>query len=311
VDAQQPGKVARVGVLAPGFAQPPLAALRQGLRGLGYVEGQNLTLVERFAEGRYDRLSGLAAELVRLKVDVILSLSTPAALAAKNATDTIPIVMLGVGDPVKSGLVASLARPGGKITGLTFFAGDLSAKWLELLKQAVPRITRIAVLLNPANPAVNPANPDKALDLNATAVAARALRVQLQILEAPDPSELDRAFSTMAKERADALFVVADPMFFGQRSRIVDLAATHRLPTIFASRGFVEAGGLMAYAPNADEIYRRAAGYVDKILKGAKPADLPVEQPTRFELVVNLKTAKALGLTLPQSILIRADQVIQ
>jgi len=309
-DAQPRGKVVRIGVLAPGFPQPPLASLRQALRELGYVEGQGVALVERFAEGRYDRLPELAAELVRAKVDVILALSTPGALAAKSATGTIPIVMLGVGDPIKSGLVAGLARPGGNITGVTFFAGELSAKWLELLKQAVPGAARIAVLLNPANPAVNPANPDRALDLRETELAARALGVQFQILEARDPAELDGAFSAMAQERAAALFVVADPMFFGHRSRIADLAAKHRLPTIFASRGFVEAGGLMAYAPNVDEIYRRAAAYVDRILKGAKPSDLPVEQPTRFELVINLRTAKALGLTIPRSLLVRADEVI-
>ena len=259
----------------------------------------------RWAEGRFDRLPDLAAELVRLKVDIIVALATPAAAAAKNATETIPIVMIGVGDPAGIGLIASLARPGGNVTGLSFSVGpEIIGKGLELLKETVPKVRRVAILSNPANPA-------QPLAMREVNVAARSLGVQLQLLEARGPNEFDGAFAAMAKERVGALLVVADGLFILHRTRLADLAARSRLPAIYGYREHVEAGGLMSYGSSLRDLWRRAATYVDKILKGAKPADLPVEQPTKFELVVNLKTAKALGLTIPQSVLVRADEVIQ
>jgi len=276
----------------------------QGLRELGYVEGQNIVIERRYSEGRYERLPGLAAELVRLKVDVIVAVGGPPPHAAKDATSTIPIVMTNHGDPVGTGLVASLARPGGNVTGLSTVNPDLVGKQLQLLKEAVPRLSRVAVLSNPTHPLHR-------LPLREVEVAARSLKVGLQVLEARAPSEFASAFSAATKESAGALIVLGDGMFFGQRTRIAELAAKSRLPMIAAEREYAEAGGLLAYGANFRESFRRAATYVDKILKGAKPGDLPIEQPTKFEFVINLKTTKALGLTIPQSVLLRADEVIQ
>jgi putative tryptophan/tyrosine transport system substrate-binding protein len=307
-DAQPAGKVPRIGFLrstSPSDRPPLLDAFRQGLRELGWVEGQNIVIDYRYAEGRFDRLPALAAELVRLKMDIIVASPTPAAAAAKNATETIPIVMISVGDPVGLGLIASLARPGGNVTGLSYSVGSgISGKGLELLKETVPKIRRVAILSNPANPA-------HSLEVREVNVAARSLGVQLQLLEARGPNDFDGAFAAMAKERVGALLVVADSMFFLHRSRLADLAARSRLPAAYGLRENVEAGGLMSYGPSQRDLFRRSATYVDKILKGAKPGDLPVEQPTKFELVINLKTAKALGLTIPPSLLQRADEVIQ
>ncbi len=307
--AEQPGKVFRIGILGNiPLADPEGArlwgAFIQGLRDLGYVEGQNITIEHRYSEGKYERLPDLAADLVRLKVDVIVAPATNPVFAAKQATRTIPIVMTGSGDAVGSGLVASLARPGGNVTGLSTLAPEIVGKQLELLKEIVPRVSRVAVLSNPTNQAYP-------LLLGEAKVAARSLGVQLQLLEARRPDDFERAFVAMTRERAGALLVLGDGMFLLHPTWIADLAAKSRLPAMYLRREFVEAGGLIAYAPSLRDSFRRAATYVDKILKGAKPADLPVEQPTKFELVINLKTAKALGLTIPQSVLIRADEVIQ
>ena len=308
-EAQQAGKVYLIGFLSPSSPSDSrnplrLGALRQGLRELGYVEGQNIGIESRWAEGKYDRLPDLAAELVRLKVDVIVTYSPPAIQAAKQATQTIPIVMGGVIDPVATGFVASLARPGGNLTGLSLMAPELVGKQLEILKEVVPKVTRVAVLGNPANAGTAP-------QLRHAQDAARALKVQLQPLEARAPNDIDRAFAAMTKEGAGAVVVLVDAMFVDQRTRIADLAARHRLPSVYGLMDFAEAGGLMFYGANDTDRFRRAAIFVDKILKGAKPADLPVEQPTKFALVINLKTAKALGLTIPQSVLARADQIIE
>jgi putative tryptophan/tyrosine transport system substrate-binding protein len=308
-EAQQAAKVARIGYLAINLAASPHQheAFRQGLRDLGYVEGRNLVIEYRDAEGKFERLPALAAELVALKVDVILAVSTLAALAAKQATRTIPIVFGGAGDPVASGLVTSLARPGGNVTGLSILAPELVGKCLEQLKQAVPGVSRVAVLWHPG---AMGEHMDKDM-LKEADVAARALGVRLQFVEARGPADFDRAFSDMTRARAGALTVLASPMFISERRRLVDLAAKNRLPAVYPWREGVDAGGLMSYGANLADLFRRAATYVDKILKGAKPADLPVEQPTKFELVINLKAAKTLGLTIPQSLLGRADQVIQ
>src|SRR5438552_466358 len=309
-EAQRVGKVFRIGILANVGATDPRGeplwqAFIQGLRELGYVEGQNITIEHRSSEGRYERLPALAAELVRLKVDVIVVPASQNALAAKEATRTIPIVMASAADPVAEGIVASLARPGGNITGLMGNAGpEIAGKRLELLKEAVPKVSRVAVLSNPTNPVSAPA-------LGATRAADRSLRLQLQMLEARAPDEIERAFAAMTREHADALVVVTDAMFILQRKRIAAFAAKQRLPTMSGWREDVEIGSLMSYAASGRDNFRRAATYVDTILKGAKPGDLPVEQPTKFELVINLKTAKALGLTIPQSLLPRADEVIQ
>ncbi len=311
-DAQQAAKVPRVGLLLPGRALEPVSlrnteAFKQGLLERGYVDGQNIAIEHRWAEGRLDRLPGMAANLVRLKVDVIVAVTTPSALAAKQATKTIPIVATAIADPVGDGLVASLARPGGNITGFTFLGPELVPKRLELLKEAIPRASRVAALWHPGVYS-EPTMRDMLKEIE---TAARALGVQLQLVGARGPDDFDRAFSAMTTERANALIVFPSPMLYAERRRIMDLAAKHRLPTIYAWREPVEAGGLMSYGASIPDLYRRAATHVDKILKGAKPGDLPVEQPTKFELVVNLKTAKALGLTIPQSVLIRADQVIE
>ena len=305
-DAQQARKVFRIGFLliSPSQAAPSIEAFREALRERGYAEGQNIVFEVRCAEGRVEPLPDLATELVRLGVDIIVTQGTPAARAAKNATSTIPIVMAAGLDPVETGLVASLARPGGNLTGVTSTVPELSGKTLELLREIVPRVPRVAVLWNHVNPA-------NALMVRETEVAARAFGVQLQSLGVRDASELESAFAAIIKERARALLVLAEPLFLTHRKRIVDLAATHRLPAMYERRDFVDAGGLMSYGVNFPDDFRRVATFVDKILKGAKPADLPVEQPTRFELVINLKTAKALGLTIAQSVLMRADEVIR
>jgi putative ABC transport system substrate-binding protein len=275
------------------------------VRELGWLRDQNVTIDYRFAEGRFDQLPALAAELVQSKPDVIVASPTPAALAVKNATGTIPVVMIAVGDPVELGLIASLPRPGGNITGLSFGVGHESfAKDLELFKQVVPRAQRVAVLSNSANPA-------QALAVRNLKVAAQPLRMQLQLLEVRGPNDFDNAFAAMAKEHAAALLTVTDPLFILHRARLVGLAMKYRFPTIYGDRESVDAGGLMSYGPSLADQFYRAATYVDKILKGGNPGELPVEQPTKFELVINLKTARKLGLTIPQALLLRADQVIQ
>jgi putative ABC transport system substrate-binding protein len=316
VEAQQAGKgkVPQIGILSPtspsdaGHNPSDLAVLfaafGEGLRKLGYVEGQNFKIESRWAEGNYDRLPGLAADLVRLKVDVIVTYGTPASQAAKRATATIPIVMAAIIDPVASGLVQSLAHPGGNITGQSMMSPDLAAKQLEILKEVVPKTSRVAVLHNPANPGNAP-------EVRQAQDAARALGVRLQLLGARGPSEIDSAFAAMTNERAGALIVLVDAVLQNNRTRITDLAARHRLPAVYGLSEYAEAGGLLAYGPNRLEMFRRAATYVDRILKGAKPGDLPVEQPNKFALVINVKTAKTLGLTIPPSLLLRADQMIE
>ena len=306
-EAQEAAKVARIGWLTPDREVVRYQAFLQGLRDLGYVEGHNVVIEYRSAEGRLERLPALAAELVSLKVDVIVARATVAALAAKQATRTIPIVFPTVSDPVATGLVTSLARPGGNVTGLSFFTPELVGKSMELLKEAVPGVSRIAVLWQPPAFAEH---QGKAL-LKAAEVAARTLGVRLQVVEARGPDDFEGAFSEMTGARADARVVLTSATFAQAGRRLVDLTAKSRLPAMYPLREYVDAGGLMSYGPNVLDQFRRAAIYVDKILKGAKPGDLPVEQPTKFELVINLKTAKALSLTIPQSLLQRADQVIE
>ncbi|MBI1846832.1 MAG: ABC transporter substrate-binding protein [Candidatus Rokubacteria bacterium] len=307
-DAQQSRKVYRIGILSPGPAEPSpsLDAFSQGLRELGYVEGRDFVIEYRWAEGKLERLPELAAALVRLKMDVLVPTGgTPAILAAKHATREIPIVFPVAADPVGSGLVASLARPGGNVTGFSNQSTDLTAKRLELMKEALPGVSRVAVLWNPANPAMVRRFGD-------ARSAAATLGLTFQSVEVQgDPGEFERAFSAVSKQRPDALLVVSDAFTILHRTRVVELAKLHRLPTMAEGRVYVDAGALMSYGQNPLDPFRRAALYVDKILKGAKPADLPVEQPTKFELVINLKTAKTLGLTIPQSLLLRADEVIQ
>ena len=305
--AQQPGKVPRIGFLSadvPAGISDLMEAFQQGLRDLGYAEGQNIVIVYRFAQGNMNRLPDLAAELVRLKVDVIVAAATPAAQAAKSAAGPIPVVFTTVGDPVASGLVRTIAQPGGNVTGLSIIAAELAGKRLELLKELVPRASRVAVLWDPGQPAGAPI-------LKETEAAARSLGLQVQLVEARGPDDFQNALSTIKRVRAGGLVVLPSFLFTAHRYRLADLLIRERVPAVFLRREFVEAGGLMSYSPSFADQYRRAATYVDKILKGAKPADLPVEQPTRFELVINMKTAKALGLTIPPSILVRADQVIQ
>jgi len=312
VNAQPSAKIPRIGLMVTGSLQSPearvqLDAFRQGLRQLGYTEGRNIAIEYRGADGRIERFPNLAAELVRLEVDLIFAANTRAALAARQATSTIPIVSAVMGDPVEDGLVASLAQPGGNVTGLTFLAPELTAKRMQLLKDALPNVSRVAALWHPG------AYGERTMDdmLKATEAAARTLGVQLQLIEVRAAGELERAFSTMMKERAEALFLFPTPMLFLARRRIIELAATNRLPSVSQAREFVELGGLIAYGANINDLFRRSTVYVDKILKGAKPADLPVEQPTRFELVINLKTAKTLGIDLPLGLMIRADEMIE
>jgi putative ABC transport system substrate-binding protein len=304
--AQQPGKVYRVGFLWDNPAVWPhaLEGFRQGLRDLGWVEGRNIVVEYRWAEGRFDRLPGLAEELVRLKVDIIVAPASIYAEAAKRATSTIPIVFASHADPIGTGHVDSLARPGGNITGLTVMMSETAAKSLELLKEAVPGLSRVAVVWDPATPSHRPA-------LDAVEVRGRALGLQVQPLAVRGATEFDGAFSTIVRERASGVLVLSTPLFIGRARRLAELAMNHKLPTMFGPREHVEAGGLLSYSPDRADLYRRAAIYVDKILKGAKPADLPVQQATKFELVINMKTAKAIGLTIPPSFLLRADQVIQ
>jgi ABC-type uncharacterized transport system substrate-binding protein len=302
-------KVFRIGLLGSSSPTAPEASriwegFFQGLRELGYVEGQNILIEGRFYGDRTERLPALAVELVRLKVDVIVAQGPPAPEAAQRATSTIPIVMTVHQDPVGSGLVASLARPGSNVTGLSVLSTELVGKRLQLLKEAVPGLFRVAVLRDPTH-------PNATLQLREAEVAARSLKVQLQVLEARAPGDFAGAFAAMTNGRAGGLITLGGLMFFVERTRIVELAAQSRLPAVYGAKENAEAGGLMAYGPNLRESYRRAATYVDKILKGAKPAELPVERPTKFELVINMKTAKALGLTIPQSVLERADQVIE
>jgi putative ABC transport system substrate-binding protein len=304
-EAQPTGKLPRIGMISEFSPEHPfLAAFRQGLRDLGYTEGRNIVVEYRHAHGVLDRVSNLAAELVRLKVEILVVGGTTSAQLAKAQTTTVPIVFATSGDPVSSGLVASLAHPGGNATGLSILSPELSGKQLELLKAAVPNGSRVTVLYNPVNPAAGDA-------LKATREAARTLSLELQLLEVRQPKELPGAFSALTGWRAAALLVLPDPVFGNELAQISRLAADNRLPALYVRREFAEAGGLLAYGPSFSDNYRRAATYVDKILKGAKPADLPVQQPTKFELVVNLKTAKALRLTIPQSVLLRADEVIQ
>jgi len=302
-DAQPTAKVYRIGILA-GADSPQIQIFRDSLRDLGYVEGRNLIFEARYDEGNPNRLPALVAELVRRKVDVILASSSTYVRVAKQTTSTIPIVFAVHNDPVGTGDVASLAHPGGNITGAAQLATELSAKQLELLKEAVRGLVRVAVVWNPNTPSHAPA-------LRQTEAAARTLGLQISKLEARSGSELDRAFATATREHAGAVLVLTSPMSVIERGRLASLAARHRLPAMYTARAFVDAGCLMSYGPNGADQYRRAAVYVDKILKGAKPADLPVEQATKFELLINLKTAKTLGLTIPPSLLARADEIIQ
>ena len=306
-NAQQSGKLPRIGLLFVGEASPPspnVEAFRQSLRDLGYVEGKNIVLEHRYAEGKIERLPQLAAELVRLPVDVIVTALSPAIQAAKQATDTIPIVFAVSGNPLATGYVASLAHPGGNITGLSAMDYELSGKRLELLTEALRKVSRVAVLWNPGNGAM-------VLKMEEVRGAAHVLRVQIKSLEVRQPDDFDRALAALPREHPDALLTLADPLTLFHRNRIIEMALKNRVPAMYELEEFVEAGGLMSYGPSILDNYRRAATYVDKILKGAKPADLPVEQPMKFDLVINLKTAKQIGLTIPQSVLYRADKVFK
>ncbi len=306
--AQQKGKVWRIGLLDYGAPDPTRVAwwkvFRERLRELGYVEGQSVVFEPRWGNGDVGRLQSLAAELINARVDIIVTAGSETALAAKRATSSIPIVTATGADPVELGLVAGLARPGGNVTGLTSIQSELAAKRLELLKQLIPRASRVAMLSDPNNHA-------SALSVRDTEAGAKALGIALQSVAVRSPKEFDIAFSAIDRDRTGAVILVPSPAFFGDRRRIADLAVAHRLPMMVSSRDYAEAGGLLSYGTDYRDLFRRAASYVDRILKGAKPADLPVEQPTKFELVINLKTAKALGLTIPQSLLLRADEVIQ
>jgi putative ABC transport system substrate-binding protein len=305
--AQGAGVTRLIGYLDQGSAArdgPYVDAFRQGLRDLGWIEGRNIAIEFRFAEGKTDRLPALAADLVRLKVDVLVTSTTPAALAAKHATSTIPIVIGLAADPVGSGIVASLGHPGGNITGWTHQGLDLRAKYLELIKEALPTATRFGVLWNPTNQVHKPS-------LQVIEAAAQKLKVELHLVGVEDPKDLQRAFSELVAKRVDGVVVFPDGMFFAQTPLIVALAAKNRLPALYGLKGYASAGGLMTYGADLPEMYRLGATYVDKILKGAKPADLPVEQPTKYELIINLKTANALGIAIPRAMLLRADEVIQ
>ena len=305
---QQAEKVRRIGYFGQNSAElgrRQIVALRQGLRERGWVEGQNIAIETRFADGRLDRFPALIAELIRLNVDVIVTTSSATTWAAKNATQSIPIVMAASANAPGEGLVASLANPGGNITGMTFLAGpEIAGKQLQLLKELAPAASRVAVLTNPTN-------RSHAAFATELKVAARSPGTQLQVLEAPNPDQLDSAFAAMTREHAAALLVLTDSMFLGQQQRMADLAARSRLPALYSQKEFVDAGGLVSYGPSLSEMFHHAATHVDKLLRGAKPADTPVEQPTKFELVINLRTAKALGLTIPKDMLLRADEVIQ
>jgi putative tryptophan/tyrosine transport system substrate-binding protein len=304
VRAQQTAKLPRVGFLTAGSDSPGLPALLEGLRQLDRIEGKTIVIEYRYAQNRNDRLPELAAELVRLNVDVIVAAGTLAPLAAKRATATIPIVMTSAGDPLGTGLVGSLARPDSNITGLSLMSPDISGKRLELMEQIVPHIARVAVMWNATN-------PYPALVFRETENAARQLKLDVQSLEVRTPDDVNTALEAAMREKANALITVEDPLTVNYRKQIADFAVKNRLPTMSGLREYVDAGGLLSYGPALDDLYRRAAGYVDKILKGAKPSELPVEQPTKFEFVVNLKTARALGLTIPPDVLAIADEVIE
>jgi len=305
--AQQTAKIPRIGYLGgatPSAVSDRIEAFRQGLRELGYIEGENLVIEWRPAEGKFDRLPALAAELVRLKVNIIVTGGPASTRAAKAATSTIPIVMAQDNDPVANGFVASLARPGGNITGLATLSPEIGGKRLELLKEIVPKLSRVAVLGTSTDPA-------NAQLLKEVEFAAGALGVKLQYLDVLDPKDIETAFRDASKGRAEAVLALASPVLISQRAQLADLAVKSRLPAIYYSTEYVEAGGLMTYGVNLNDLARRAATYVDKILKGRKPADLPVEQPKKFEFIINLKAAKQIGLTIPQSVLYRADRVIK
>ncbi len=308
--AQSPAKVPRIGMLLPGAApsagepSPNLDSFRQGLRELGYIEGRSIAIEYRWSEGKVERFPAFAAELVRLEVAVIVTSSAPGVLAAKSATSSIPIVMADVGDPVGIGAVASLARPGGNVTGLSLFDTDLDAKRLQLLKEVAPGLTRVGILWSENDLGMTRA-------FNRIQSAAQVLRLSLQNLGVRDPAEFDSVFQVVRAGQVEALIVTAQPFLLGHRAQILDLVARSRLPAMYTFRSFVDAGGLMSYAPSLADLFRRAASYVDKILKGANPATLPVEQPTKFELVINLKTAQALGLTIPPTLRLRADHIIE
>ncbi len=306
-EAQQAKKIPRIGflgVVSASAAARRIEAFRQGLRELGYVEGKNIVIEYRHAEGKLERLPALATELVRLKVDIIITRGPPATRSAKEATVTIPIVMAFDSDPVASGFVASLARPGGNITGLSSLSPEISGKQLELLKEIIPRLSRVAVLGTSTI-------PGNAQMLRETELAAGAFGVQLQYLDVQTPKEIETAFRAATKGRADAILLLNSPVLLAERTQVVDLAAKSRLPAIYPQSEYVEDGGLMIYGASITDLFRRAATYVDKILKGAKPADLPVEQPTKFELIISLKAAKQIGLTIPPNVLARADKVIK
>jgi ABC-type uncharacterized transport system substrate-binding protein len=306
-EAQQPGKVPRIGFLAapsPSFFSIRMNAFREGLYDLGHVEGKNISIEYRYAGGKLERLPALAAELVRLKIDVIVSSSAPGAFAAKNATGTIPVVFVTAGDPVEMGLVTSLARPGGNVTGLTTSAPELIGKRLEVLKEVLPKISRVAVLWNPSNPSFSEM-------LKEMQAASKAHALQLQSLEVRSLEDFEGAFESLTRSDSHAIIVMTDPFLNTHHRLILNLAEKRRLPAIYGSPEVVDAGGLMSYAPSFTDQYRRAAIYVDKILRGTKPADLPVERPMKFELVINLNTAKQIGLTIPESVLYRVDRVIK
>ncbi len=306
-EAQQPAKITPIGYLdavSLSVNAARVEAFRQGLRKLGYVEGKNIFIEWRSADGKLDRLPALAAELVHLKVDIIVTGGRSATRAAKEATSTIPIVMTQDSDPVANGFVASLARPGGNITGLSTLAPELSGKQLELMKEIIPKLSRVAVFGSSTS-------PGNAQSLREVELAARAFKVQLQYLDVLDPKDIETAFRAASNGRADGVLVLNSPVFASRQTQVVDLAVKSRLPAIYWRSDFVEAGGLMSYGTSQNDLDRRAATYVDKILKGTKPADLPVEQPTKFELVINLKTAKQIGVTIPQKVLARADKVIK
>jgi putative ABC transport system substrate-binding protein len=305
VEAQQPNQTARIGILQSGSSSSSMsrmAVFREGLRELGYVEGKNINIHYRYAEGKTDQFEVLAADLVRLQPDVLVTSGSPGIRALMKATDKIPIVMAAIGDAVGNRFVASLARPGGNVTGLSFLDPDISTKRLEFLKEAIPRAVRVAVLRHGAS---------GKRSLEATLAASRPLKIQVQVFEVQAPNEIEGAFIAAKKGGAEAINVLASPILFAYRKDLVDLSAKHRLPGMYENKEFVEAGGLLSYGANLDDLYRRAATYVDKILKGAKPADLPVEQPTKFEFAINLKAAKQIGLTIPPNVLARADRVIK
>ena len=308
--AQQPAStVRRIGFLLPGVARMMvvrglLEAFRQGLKEYGWVEGQNISVEYRFAEGKEDALPGIAAALVQSQPDVLVAEGTAAIQAAKNVTQTVPIVMAVSNDPVGTGLVASLNRPGGNITGLSLLTGELAGKRLQLLTEIIPGLARVAVLSNPSN-------PSSALLLEQTKAAAQSLNIEIHVVEVRGPDKFESAFAAVTAAHAGALIVLPDGMLYGQHPRVVTFTAASHLPTLFPEKEVAEVGGLVSYGPSIPGSFRRAAAYVDKILRGAKPADLPVEQPTTFELVVNLQTARAIGVTIPTSILLRADEVIE